>query len=513
MDANRIYASSELMTEALAYRFATVFDAWCFFDPEATWDVSAKDFRKRAAALRLVQEPVDVEAVIRKLDASCQDSIGPLDFVNALKWHELGAGVNDLRLSFDAAAKRRQAAGAVAIRRSKEPKLLRPAEQAMSVAEEVSAEEERSRKESIRKRAAENEERQHRLREQLGPPQIFKDFARKRDWKHLLELQMDVLRIDLALDQMRISAEEDITGVRCQDLSTQYYRRCAPLYDIPPSQRDEAACLIQRTLRALSAWRSKTELQALHQANPSLFALGRSEPRHETIRVIKSQLMALGRHVSIEELWVQDENPDPDPTLMMAQQESKLREELLRAKQGISSLEQWELAEIKMQIKKKGDDKHADFVRRTAEAILLLLRQGAQPEAIEWPAVAGLLANARGLSDELMAYDADKVDDKRFLMVASNAAYSQMVLGPDRQAGRGQGGPVQALSCWLRAVCALKQFLLDKHLRGRQGGWEEHERGDAVTGVAASGEHGDFAGNEADCWKREVKDVEDGGAV
>ncbi len=54
---------------------------------------------------------MDIEGVIRKLDPSGQDSLGPLDFVNALKWHDLPAGgAGEMRASFDAAAKRRKVA-------------------------------------------------------------------------------------------------------------------------------------------------------------------------------------------------------------------------------------------------------------------------------------------------------------------------------------------------------------------------------------------------------------------
>jgi len=283
MDANRIYASSELMTAALEYRFATIFDAWCFFDPDGTWDVSCKDFRKRASALRLPEEPVDIEGVIRKLDASCQDSIGPLDFVQALKWHELGAAIGDLRLSFDTAAKRQHLSGHVAIKRSREAKQARDSTPAMTVAEEMAAEADRRRREKMRKRAEKNEERQQRLREMLGPPQIFKDYARKRDWNRLLELEIEVIRIQGAIQELRTSAEKDVAGVSCEELSLRFYRQCSALWEIPSGERDDAACLIQRSLRALSAWKSNPQLQALHQSKPSVFGFGRSETRDQVV--------------------------------------------------------------------------------------------------------------------------------------------------------------------------------------------------------------------------------------
>ena len=245
---------------ALQYRFPTIFDAWCFFDPDSTWDVPAADFRKRSAMLRLGEEPVDVEGVIRKLDTTGQESVGPLDFVNVLKWHELGAGVSDLRVSFDAAAKRQYLAADVAMRRSREPPRKRLAEDSLKwcAADEVAQEGERQRRDKTRRLAAERAAKQQRMRELYGPPQIIKDYARKRDWKRLQDLEVDVVRLSCSMDEMRVAAQKECLGVRCEELSLRYYERCSVFYGIPAAERDDAVRMIQRSLRACTAWRHNT---------------------------------------------------------------------------------------------------------------------------------------------------------------------------------------------------------------------------------------------------------------
>ena len=235
------------MRNALQYRFPTVFDAWCFFDPEPTWDVPVCEFRRKAALLKLPEEPVDVEGVIRKLDTEGNDILrypnillipnivsasidelpnrclyatfeqcttdlhwmwrSPMNFVNILQWHDLGAGMSDLREAFDTAAKRRAIVADVALRRSREP-THRRAPLMMPVVQEVTMEKERQRKERRKRRAAEIHAKQQRLRELFGPPQIFKDFARQRDWKRLLDLEVDVVRLSSALAEMHVAAQQ-----------------------------------------------------------------------------------------------------------------------------------------------------------------------------------------------------------------------------------------------------------------------------------------------------------------
>jgi hypothetical protein len=151
MGPARMEAAATSMTKALQYRFPTIYDAWCFLDPDSKWNVSASEFRKRAAFLRLPEEPVDIEGVFRKLDSMNQESVGPLDFVNLLKWHELGSGVSELRASFDTATKRRVVVAQVAIRRSRDTPDQRPAFPKTTVIEEVGHEVERQRKDRLRK--------------------------------------------------------------------------------------------------------------------------------------------------------------------------------------------------------------------------------------------------------------------------------------------------------------------------------------------------------------------------
>ena len=156
----------------------------------------------------------------------------------------------------------------------------------MTIVEEIAAEDDRRRREKMRKRAEKIEDRQQRLRDQLGPPQIFKDYARKRDWHRLLELEIESIRIQGAIQEMRTSAEKDVAGVNCEELSLRHHRQCSTLWEIPTGERDDAACLIQRSLRALSAWKSKPQLQVLHKSRPSVFGFGRSEARDQVVSLL-----------------------------------------------------------------------------------------------------------------------------------------------------------------------------------------------------------------------------------
>jgi hypothetical protein len=72
------------------------------------------------------------------------------------------------------------------------------------------------------------------------------DYARARDWKRLLDLEVDVVRLAVAMDHLRVSAHKGVLDLNCNGLSLQYYQACAPLHDIPMQQRDNAACMIQR---------------------------------------------------------------------------------------------------------------------------------------------------------------------------------------------------------------------------------------------------------------------------
>ena len=195
MGPSRISAAPELMTPALRYRFPTMFDAWTFFDPNATWHVSAEEFRSRAALLHLSEEPVDVEGVIRRLDSQNDETIGPLEFVTVLKWQEFGGSANDMRMAFDEAYVRRKVVRDVALKRSRVPPKMRPEMgDRESVSEEVAAEDERQRREKRRNHFVENAAKERKLRELYGPPQVSNHFfsvTRQGVWLILYLLTCD----------------------------------------------------------------------------------------------------------------------------------------------------------------------------------------------------------------------------------------------------------------------------------------------------------------------------------
>ena len=463
MDANRIYAAPELMIKALEFRFPTIFDAWCFFDPDGTWDVSAAVFRAKASLLRLSEEQVDVEGVIRKLDTSGEESVGPLDFVNTLKWHELEMKIADMRVSFDAASKRRKIVADVALRRSAEPPSRRPwTQDRTSVADEVAQEDERQRKQKNRKLAAESAARQHKMRELFGPPQIIKDFSRQRDWKRLLDLQVDVLRLSSAVNEIRVAGHQDVLGVSCEDLSFRYFQRCSVFYDIPNKERDEAATMIQRSLRAVRAWRNKEQLKILKSSDKKKWGFGRSEPREGTLQVL--------RRVALESgfaLYKDNESyTDLGGAEMLALEAlsaeearaAKVRADMAEARAGIHELEHWAVAEIKVQGSMGGERNF--LMRLTAEAVFILLGGGGGGDVPEWDSVTKLL-HAKDFKQRLLSYDSDDTVDESFRRLATVSRYSQSICHPDFEPKR-TGKAAEGLCLWVRAVCTYKLWLLDQ---------------------------------------------------
>jgi hypothetical protein len=469
MDANRIYAAPELMIKALEFRFPTIFDAWCFFDPDGTWDVSAAVFRAKASLLRLSEEQVDVEGVIRKLDTSGEESVGPLDFVNTLKWHELEMKMADMRVSFDAASKRRKIVADVALRRSAEPPSRRPwTQDRTSVADEVAQEDERQRKQKNRKLAAESAAKQHKMRELFGPPQIIKDFSRQRDWKRLLDLQVDVLRLSSAVNEIRVAGHQDVLGVSCEDLSFRYFQRCSVFYDIPNKERDEAATIIQRSLRAVRAWRNKEQLKILKSSDKKKWGFGRSEPREETLQVLRRVALESGFALYRDNESYTDLGGAEMLALEVLSVEearaAKVRADMAEARAGIHELEHWAVAEIKVQGSMGGERNF--LMRLTAEAVFILLGGGGGGGVPEWDSVTKLL-HAKDFKQRLLSYDSDDTVDESFRRLSTASRYSQSICHPDFEPKR-TGKAAEGLCLWVRAVCTYKLWLLDQLAKEQQ---------------------------------------------
>lgn len=469
MDANRIYAAPELMIKALEFRFPTIFDAWCFFDPDGTWDVSATVFRAKSSLLRLSEEHVDVEGVIRKLDTSGEESIGPLDFVNILKWHELEMKIADMRVSFDAASKRKKIVADVALRRSAEPPSKRPwTQDRTSVADEVAKEDERHRKQKHRKLAAESAAKQQKMRELFGPPQIIKDFARQRDWKRLLDLQVDVLRLSSAVNEIRVAGQQDVLGVSCEDLSFRYFQRCSVFYDIPNQERDEAATMIQRSLRAVRAWRNNEQLKILKSSDKKKWGFGRSEPREEILQVLRrvaleSGFAFYGDHESYTDLGGV-ETLALEALSVEEARAAKVRADMAEARAGIHNLEHWAVAEIKVQGSMGGERNF--LMRLTAEAVCILLGGGGGGGVPEWGSVTKLL-HEKDFKQRLLSYDSDDTVDESFRLLATDSRYSQSICHPEFEPKR-TGKAAEGLCLWVRAVCTYKLWLLDRLAKEQQ---------------------------------------------
>lgn len=480
MDANRIYDAPELMIKALEYRFPTVFDAWCFFDPDSTWDVSAAVFRTKAALLRLPEEPVDVEAVIRKLDTSGEESVGPLDFVNVLKWHELEMKMSDLRESFDAAARRRKVVADVALRRSAEPPSRRPpTEGRASVSDEVAKEDERQRKEKFRKLQAESAAKQQRMRELFGPPQIVKDFARQRDWKRLLDLQVEVLRLSGAVNEIRVAGQQDVLGVSCEDLSFRYYQRCSLFYDIPNQERDEAATMIQRSLRAVKAWRENEQLRSLKGLDANKWGFGRGESREEAVQVLRRVVLESGFVIyGASESYTDLGDAEMLALEALSAEEAranKVRADLTEARESVDDLEHWAIAEIKVQGSMGGERNF--LMRLTAEAVCILLGEGGE-DAPAWDSVTKLL-HAKDFKQRLLSYDSDDTSDDSFRRLAADDRYAQSICHPDFEPQQ-TGKAAEGLCRWVRAVCSYKQWLLEKLAKEQEQHVGEEGRGESA---------------------------------
>jgi len=157
----------------------------------------------------------------------------------------------------------------------------------MTVAEEVQAEDSRLRREKSRKLLAQNSAKQARMKELLGPPQMIKDYARQRDCKGLLELETQRLRLSCAVDAMYVAALQPVLNVEAAELSYSFYQRVSAHYNLAQQERDPAAAMIQRSLRAVTAWRCNAQLQQLKIANATVWGFGRGETREKVVEALQ----------------------------------------------------------------------------------------------------------------------------------------------------------------------------------------------------------------------------------
>jgi hypothetical protein len=300
------------------------------------------------------------------------------------------------------------------------------------------------------------------MRELFGPPQIIKDFSRQRDWKRLLDLQVDVLRLSSAVNEIRVAGHQDVLGVSCEDLSFRYFQRCSVFYDIPNKERDEAATIIQRSLRAVRAWRNKEQLKILKSSDKKKWGFGRSEPREGTLQVLRRVALESGFALYRDNESYTDLGGAEMLALEVLSVEearaAKVRADMAEARAGIHELEHWAVAEIKVQGSMGGERNF--LMRLTAEAVFILLGGGGGGGVPEWDSVTKLL-HAKDFKQRLLSYDSDDTVDESFRRLATVSRYSQSICHPDFEPKR-TGKAAEGLCLWVRAVCTYKLWLLDQ---------------------------------------------------
>lgn len=336
----------------------------------------------------------------------------------------------------------------------------------------------------FQQRFAESAAKRRRLRELFGPPQMFKDFARQRDWKRLLELEVDVLRISLAMNEMRVKSENTVLGVTCDELSLEYYQRIAPLYEIPAEERDAAATLIQRSLRAVTAWRNNDNLKSLRRSNREIWGFGRGEPRSNTIQALRSNALDCGFV-----LYDQNESyTDLGTAQVLAvdvviSPEERVRAELAAAVEKMKELEHWAISEMKINGGKAVDlevynymilesnkhsklgengilDNQSVLIRYTIEAaVSLLVGEEAlawAADSLEWNYFTKVLS-APNFKRRILQYEVDYQDDRYFRHLLKQDKYAKSILHPAFPP-KHVGKAAEGLCTWVRAVCAYKQY-------------------------------------------------------
>ena len=96
------------------------------------------------------------------------------------------------------------------------------------------------------------------------------------------------------MDEMRVAAQKECLGVRCEELSLRYYERCSVFYGIPAAERDDAVRMIQRSLRACTAWRHNTTLKTLAAKNKEIWGFGRGEARSDVLDTMRRAALDCG---------------------------------------------------------------------------------------------------------------------------------------------------------------------------------------------------------------------------
>ena len=291
----------------------------------------------------------------------------------------------------------------------------------------------------------------------------------------------------MAIDQLRVDGEKDVMGVHSDDLSLQVYQTCAPLYAVPAHTRDAAASLIQRSLRAKTAWRTNLCLQQLASKDAKKWGFGRGEPRTEVVHVLgqavkeRASMMGTDLRQDVAGLHVSERVSTAE---VYARKVQTAMTDLAEAVEEIQHLEHWAIAEIKLVGNMKGDQNF--LIRQVAEAVCVLLGEGGDVKTgkMEWDVVTKVLGDKK-LKQRLLAYDVNRSMHNGMLQQLQNA---YTIFEPEFAPSR-TGKATEGLCSWVRAIYACKKLLLQQE-EGRKRSHQE----DANLEILDFNSHSDDVG-------------------
>jgi len=77
----------EGLKKTLGELFATVYDAFAYFDIDGDWGISESEFRRMLKNLDIEIDDANLGLIVRRMDVVSDGTIDPKEFIQALRWH------------------------------------------------------------------------------------------------------------------------------------------------------------------------------------------------------------------------------------------------------------------------------------------------------------------------------------------------------------------------------------------------------------------------------------------
>ena len=77
----------EELKATLGRLFATVYDAFAYFDVDGDWGISESEFRRMLHNLDIHMDASRVSLIVRRMDTQADGTIDPKEFIQTLRWH------------------------------------------------------------------------------------------------------------------------------------------------------------------------------------------------------------------------------------------------------------------------------------------------------------------------------------------------------------------------------------------------------------------------------------------